>query len=358
MNYAKRINAVLKQMEKEKADWFFITNLTNVQYLSGYTGSHGILLLSHDKRCILTDGRYTVQVYKEVKDFEPVFQGNRKEHEAIQETTGDLSAKTVWFEANHCSFSNYQKLKDNFKIKEFIGKKDVVESQRMIKDEDEIATIRKALQVAEEAFIRTIPQIKEGMTERELAHSIEHEMWIGGATKESFDSLILFGERSAMCHGKPSDNKLKKGDLILMDFGCVIDHYCSDITRMLCLGHPADEIQSMYECVYQANQAAEDFVKHGIEGKQGDKAARDVIDATGREKQFMHGLGHGVGLEIHEDPRMSPLSEHILETGNVVTVEPGVYIEGLGGIRLEDMIVIQPDRCEVLNRTAKEMIIL
>ncbi|MBD3266330.1 M24 family metallopeptidase [bacterium] len=358
MDYKKRLNNILSLMDKENADWFFVTYLPNVLYLSGYSGSHGILLISQENQYILTDGRYTEQVKNEVQDYEAVIQGDRKEHAAIQDIIGDVSEKTVWFEADHYTFAEYQQILDEIPIRDFVGKKNMVESLRMVKDKEEITCLKNALRVAEEAWLRVIPQIREGMTERELAHLIEHEMWVGGAAKESFESLILFSPHSSLCHGKPSNTELNKGDTILMDFGCVVDHYCSDITRMLAFGQPSREFQDMYNCVYKANQAAEEQIKAGINGPDAHIFAKEVIKQAGREKQFMHGLGHGVGMEIHEDPRLSPLSEHTLKAGNVVTVEPGVYVEGIGGVRLEDMVVIREDGCEVLNQTSKDLVIL
>jgi Xaa-Pro aminopeptidase len=358
MNYQNRKNAVLKKMTQENADWFFVTNLTNVQYLSGFTGSHAVLMLHPDRQYILTDGRYSEQVVKQVKEYEIIIQGTRKEHEAMKDTVGDISNELVWFESTHCSYDIYETLKEKLSIQNMIGQKDIIEPLRAVKDDEEIACIKKALTVAETALEKAIGQIQEGMTERELAHILEHEMWSQGAPKESFESLILFGPHSSLCHGRPSDTRLQKGDTVLMDFGCVIDGYCSDITRTVFFGTPSDELIKMYACVLEANQNAEEHIQAGTTGKQADLYAREIIQKAGREKQFVHGLGHGVGLEIHEDPRLSYLSEHTLQEGNVVTVEPGVYVQNLGGIRIEDMIVVRKDGCELLNRFPKDMIIV
>ncbi|MGC9326925.1 MAG: M24 family metallopeptidase [Candidatus Hinthialibacter sp.] len=234
-----------------------------------------------------------------------------------------------------------------------------MEQLRAVKDGDEIEAIRRALHIAEAAFHKALEVIREGMTERELAHFLLNEMWRGGAVKESFDPLVLFGPRSSLCHGKPSDRPLENGDVALMDFGCLTpDGYNSDITRTVFFGRPSSELKEMYECVQAANQAAEDHLHANLSGAEGDQLAREVIRQAGREEQFMHGLGHGVGLEIHEAPRMSPLSESDLAAGNVITVEPGVYAAGTGGVRIEDMIILREDGCEVLNTSTKEMIVL
>jgi len=345
-------------MEQENADWFFVTNLVNVRYLSGFTGTHGVLLIHPERRYILTDGRYGEQVQQEVIEYEPVIQGNRKEIEAIRDTVGDLSSDRVWIEAENCTLSRLEELQSTLPARAYVGQKNVVEALRAVKEEAEIDAIRRALGVAEQAFEKALGFIREGITERELAHFLEDEMWKGGAAKESFESLILFGPNSSLCHGKPSDRRLKKGEVVLMDFGCVIDGYCSDITRTVFLGDPGKPFKSLYKCVQMANARAAEAIRPGITGVQGDEFARDIIRKAGHEDLFVHGLGHGVGLEIHEAPRLSPLYDKEIQTGNVVTIEPGIYLPGLGGIRIEDMAVVRDHGCEVLNQSTKEMIVL
>lgn len=358
MNYQKRIDTVLDRMTREKADWFFVTNLFNVRYLSGFTGSHGVLLIHRDRRYILTDGRYAEQVVKEAPDFEAVIQGDRNEIDAIEETVGDLSIQTVWFEREHCSYDRYITTTETIPAKAYIGVKDIVESQRAVKDAHEIKLMRQALKIAEDALAAVLGHIHEGMSERELAHALEDEMWKAGAAKESFDSLVLFGPNSSLCHGKPGGRTLRKGDIVLMDFGSVWQGYCSDITRTFFFGEPDSERKAMYACVLEANRTASAHIKAGIPGNEADEFARGVIRKTGRGDQFAHGLGHSLGLEIHEFPRMSPLFDAPLQAGNVITIEPGVYVPGLGGIRIEDTVVITNDGCEVLNRSSKEITIL
>ncbi len=359
MNHLARTIQIQQLMQKENADWFLVTHLHHVRYLSGFTGSFAILLLHRDRRYILTDGRYSEQVVKEVRDYEAVIQGKRKEIEAIRDIIGDLTQQTLWFESDYFSVTRYSALCEHIPAKSYVPKRGIVESLRCIKDEEEIASIRHALQIAEEAFEKALSFIHEGMSERELAHFLLEAMWQRGAVKESFDPLILFGARSSLCHGKPSHNTLKKGDTVLMDFGCLMpDGYNSDITRTVFWGQPTTEQKDMYQCVLAANLAAENQLRAGIHGIQGDRFAREIIQQAGRENQFVHGLGHGVGLEIHEAPRLSPISEYELVPRNVVTVEPGVYIAGQGGIRIEDMVVIRENGCEVLNRSSKTMLIL
>ncbi len=358
MNYDSRTIKILSLMAEFKADWFFVTSLFNIRYLSGFTGSHGVLLIGREKRYILTDGRYQEQVKNEVSGYEPVIQGNRQELDAIAETVGDLSNQTVWFESDHCTFSRYKGMKSKIPGAKFVAKKDIVESLRKIKDEEEIAEIRRALETAEHALEGVVGQIREGMTERELAHLLEDEMWRNGARKESFETLVLFGRRTSLCHGKPSDNRLQFGEAVLMDFGCILDGYCSDITRMAFLGRPDDDFRNMYAAVLAANRNVEEKIRPGMSGVEADMLARQVTRGAGYEGLFLHSLGHGVGLEIHEYPRLSPIYETALCAGSVVTVEPGLYIPDQGGIRIEDMIVIREDGCEVFNRISKDLILL
>jgi Xaa-Pro aminopeptidase len=359
MDYKSRTSSVVKTIKQGGADWFFVTDMSNVRYLSGFTGSSASLLISLDQQYILTDGRYTEQVSREVSEYQVVIQGNRKEMQAISDIIGDASDKIIWFEADNYTVARFTALQEAIPVKSFIPKRSVVELLRVVKEESEILALKQALKLAEDAFQEALDEIHEGMSERELARFLLDEMWRAGAVKESFDPLVLFGARSSMCHGKASDNKLKRGDVILMDFGCLMpDGYNSDITRTIFFGQPSDELKNMYQCVFDANRAAEEHICAGISGVEADEYARDVIRKAGRVDQFMHGLGHGVGLEIHESPRLSPLADHQLESGHVVTVEPGVYVAGTGGIRIEDMIVIRDNGCEIMNNSTKELLVL
>lgn len=358
MDYRVRKAAILARMVESQIDWFFVSNLFNIRYLSGFSGSRALLLISPERQLIFTDGRYQEQVASQVSEFEPVIEGRRKEYEALRDILGDLSAKRVWFEAEHVSHARFLDFTEKLPAREYLPARRTIEILRRVKEEAEIDAMRRALSVAENAYRRAMAQVREGMTERELGHLIEHEMWAAGAEKESFESLVLFGERGSLPHGKPSNRALRKGDAILTDFGCEVDGYCSDITRMASLGAPSDELRSMCAAVREANLRAAEAIRAGVTGVEADKAARQVIEAAGRGDQFIHGLGHGVGLQVHEAPRLSYLSEDTLEAGNVVTIEPGVYVPGVGGVRLEDMGVVRQDRCEILNETPPELLVL
>lgn len=358
MNYLKRTEAIVGRMQEEHLDWLIVSNLKNIRYLSGFTGSHAMLLIGPDKRYIVTDGRYDEQVRFEVKNYEPVIQGQRKELEAAHDTLGDISSQRLGFEAEHVSYARVDEIKAALPAADYLPKRGWVEELRMVKDAEEIEIIRKALRIAEESLQSILVNMEEGISERELAHRLEDEMWRRGAEQKSFDTIVLFGARSSLPHGKPSENKLKAGDIVLMDFGCIVQGYCSDITRTVFFGKPTDEQKAMYDCVHQAQRNAERNLRAGLHSKDSDELARSVIRNAGRENEFMHGLGHGVGLDIHEAPRLSNLANHTMAPGHVVTIEPGVYIAGVGGIRIENMAVIKEKNCEVLNQSSTEMMIL
>lgn len=358
MDYKRRTQQIIQQLDANHLDWFMVNGLKNVRYLSGFTGSHGVLLISAEKQYIVTDGRYTEQVQQEVKDYKPIIQGKRKELETVRDALGSVSSKRVAFEAEHISYSKYQEMTEQIQAWEWVPTRNGVEELRACKDADEIEIIRRALKIAEDSRETVLKEIKEGMTERELAHRLEEEMWKRGAYDKSFDTIVLFGKRSSLPHGKPSDARLKKGDLILTDFGCVVDGYCSDITRMAFFGEPSEEIRKMYHLVNSARQSAEEKIKAGISTREADEFARKVIRNAGREEEFMHGLGHGVGLEIHESPRLSYISDVELKEGHVVTVEPGIYVAGVGGIRIENMMVVGKDKSEILNRSTTDLVVI
>jgi len=356
--FQERTQKIVDRMQAEEIDVMLVHNLHNIRYLSGFSGSHAVLVIEPTRWTIVTDGRYTEQVGGEVADYHAEIQGKRNLLKTVQDVLGETSSKRVGIEAGHLRLAAFEELNGAITVKEWVKTQKLVESLRMVKDEEEINTLRRALAVAESALQAVLPKIREGMTERELAHFIEDEMWNLGAKKESFETIALFGARSSLPHGQPSDIKLEKGDTILIDFGCVLDGYCSDITRMVFMGEPSEEIKEMFGCVQLAQKSALENLKAGLNCKAADEAARNIIRSAGREEQFMHGLGHGVGIEIHEAPRLSYLSDETLETGHVVTVEPGVYAKDVGGIRLENMAVITPGGCEVLNDSSTDMLVL
>lgn len=356
MDYISRVQRISDQLQTEKVNWLIVQNLTNIRYLSGFSGSHAVLLISPEKKIIVSDGRYQEQIKQEVVGFETVMEGERHDIDVLTEILG--GAQHVWIEGEHCSVERFNKIDERLPGTTLEAKKYLIEAMRITKDKDEIAVIKKALALAENALQQVFPQITEGMTERKLANILEHEMWKLGAEKESFETLVQFGPRTSLPHGKPSDATLKPGQNILMDFGCILNGYCSDITRMAYFGEPSDEMKTIHNLVKQANENAANHIREHMTTIQADEFARSVIQEGGYGDQFFHGLGHGLGIDIHEDPRLTYRSDETLKAGNVVTIEPGIYIEGTGGVRLEDTAVITEDGCEILNQSSKEMLIL
>ena len=359
-SYAKRRDRLQARIGDRDVDAFVVTQLSNVRYLSGFSGSHAILVLRPDGGTIISDGRYQQQIASEVTGLEVEIQGTRQDLTALTDVLKAHTQKSarIGVEASDVSQARYQALSKNVTPRTLVPVLGVVEALRRVKDEGEIDLVRQALVMAEESIRSAWQTVREGMTERELAHEIEHQMWLRGAEKESFDSLVLFGERSSLPHGKPGERPLRPGDIVLTDIGCLLRGYCSDITRTCCFRSVPDEFEEAYEAVREAVGLAEEGLTAGMTCRDADALARDSLTSTGRGDLFIHGTGHGVGLDIHEAPRLSKMSEETLSANELVTVEPGIYIEGWGGIRIEDMVVVRDGGCERLNQDSTELVIL
>ncbi len=356
--YVQRRGRLISQFDALGVDVFVVSNLKNVRYLSGFSGSHAVLVLAASGGTIVSDGRYQEQIASEVTGLEIEIQGDRRDLETVVDV---LSAYTtasscVGFESVHMPFARYESLSEMLGARTLVSCPGAIEQLRRIKDEGEIGLVRKALQIAEQSIEAACHELRSGMTEREFAHSIEHQMWLAGAEKESFESLVLFGERSSLPHGKPGKRALKPGDIVLMDIGCVVDGYCSDITRTCFYGKPPKDFLAAYDAVLKAQVSAVNGLRAGLTCKDADSFARDSLSAAGRGEQYIHSTGHGVGLDIHEAPRLSQSSTERLAAGELVTVEPGVYIEGWGGIRIEDMVVVRERGSERLNCLSTDLV--
>ncbi|MFH1742296.1 MAG: aminopeptidase P family protein [bacterium] len=356
--YLNRQNLLRQRMERDGLSTFLVTHLPNVRYLCGFSGSHALLLVGMEKTVIISDGRYQEQIEREIVGAAFILQGQRRDTAAVAEMLADFPPGKVGFESHHLSVSRHTALSEARPDRDFVAATDYVEDLRIEKDDGEIDLIRQAVGIAEHAFEKVLGTIREGMTERELGHLLEDLMWQAGAETESFETLVLFGARTSLPHGKPGDTALAMGEPILMDFGCVWQGYCSDITRTVFLGDPGEEYREAYLLVQEAQQKGTNAVQPDVPCREADAAARAVFNGRGRGDQFLHSLGHGVGLEIHEAPRLAPTEEKPLRAGTVVTVEPGIYVAGWGGIRIENMVVARAGGPETLNRTSTEMIVL
>ena len=340
------MNNILKS---KNLDGAVITSPENMRYLSGFTGGEGFLLLTPDNNYIFIDGRYTVQAKEQAKGF-IVTEYSSNPFELLKE----FNLKRIGFEDINILHSTYLKLPECEKI----GISGDLIKLRCVKNDDEIEKMKKAAEIADNAFSYILNVIREGMTEKEIAAELDYYMKKNGADGNSFDTIVAFEENSALPHAQPTDRKLKNGETVLMDYGCKYDGYCSDMTRTVALGTIKDELKKIYDTVLKAQLAAEDALKAGMKCCDIDKIARDIIENAGYKNCFNHSLGHGVGLEIHETPNLSPKSNAILKPNNVVTVEPGIYIEGLGGVRIEDMVYITENGYVNFTHSPKELIIL
>ena len=339
-------------------DVLLVGNLINVRYLTGYTGSNGIALIGPDVRTFVTDFRYLEQAAAEV---DPAFDRRRStQHllEGIEEALG-AGELCLGFEAAHMTVSDHAQLRDLLPNRiELVGTNGLVEQLRAVKQPEEVAAIRAAAALADEAFEHLVAGGLAGRNERELATALEFEMRRRGAQAPSFEPIVAGGANGALPHGRPRDEAVRSGELVVIDWGAKLDGYCSDCTRTLATGAVSAEAVEVYELVLDAQLAAVDDVRPGAVGRDVDGVARAAIEAAGHGEHFGHGLGHGVGLEVHEAPRLAQPSEAVLAAGNVVTVEPGVYIPGRFGVRIEDLVVVTDDGREILTSVSKALTVV
>ncbi|MBQ7717927.1 MAG: aminopeptidase P family protein [Clostridia bacterium] len=355
MNRSHKLTEILG---RTGADAAIITSSENVFYLSGFTaGDDACLIITESGQFIITDSRYTIQAGIECPQYELV-SGSSANTKLIAEVVTKCGKKSIAFENQRMTVEMYLTLKELLPDAEFIPLNSELTQVRAVKDENEIAKMREALRLADEAFCYVYPRIKKNMRETDVAALIEEYMRRGGAQKPSFDTICASGERSAMPHGVATGKFLTENNFLTMDYGCILDGYCSDITRTVFIGTPTEYQRKMYDTVLSAQSAAEKMITEGVLGCDADKAARDVIGKAFDAKYFSHSLGHGVGIEIHELPNLSPRNKNPLNRGNIITVEPGIYIEGFGGVRIEDMAVITQGGAEIMTKSPKELIII
>lgn len=351
----KRVQAFLDKMQEKELDGIIINNLKNVYYLTGFWGSNGTVFISRDRQILVTDARYIIAAKQEVTGFE-IF-AERDELATIAKIAKDMGLSRIGFE-DEISVSYYHRMQAAFEGLELISQTQFVEALRMIKDETEIATIRKACSISDQAFHDALEFIKPGKTEIEIANFLDFRMRELGAAGLSFDTILASGINSSKPHAHPMHKPVELGEAITMDFGCLYEHYVSDMTRTIYLGHVSDEQAEIYNTVLKANQALIDQAKAGLGFCDFDKIPRDIIVEAGYGEYFTHGIGHGIGLDIHEEPYFSQTSTEVIKSGMVLTDEPGIYIEGKYGVRIEDDILITDKGCELLTLAPKELIVI
>jgi Xaa-Pro aminopeptidase len=354
-----RLQQLRALISKEGMDVLLVSQQENRRYLSGFTGSSGWLFVSQHQAILATDFRYTEQAGQESHEFE------------ILQTTGALSSwfaklamthgwRRLGFDAENTSFAIYQQLsniiKDEHLALELIPSRGIVKKLRSIKDQVEIRIISKAVELTDAAFNRALTLIRPGITEKELAWEIECFFRQNGAEGMAFDIIVATGPNSALPHASPGNRQLQPGEPILIDMGARIDGYCGDFTRTVCLGKADERLQQIYNIVLDAQQSAIKRIKSGMSGAEADMLARSVIEQAGYGDAFGHGLGHGIGLEIHESPSLSRLSTDILSNDMIFSIEPGIYIPGYGGVRIEDTVILEEGTIKVLTKSAKQLL--
>jgi Xaa-Pro aminopeptidase len=351
-----RLRAVVRA---EGWDAALVTSLVNVRYLTGFTGSNGALLVGADGTDVLcTDGRYTTQAAQQAGDVEPVI--DRRSAPRLAERAAKDGMGRLGYESHDVTVDLLATLTQAAEGAELVSVQRAVERLRAVKDDGEIALIRQACAYADRALAGLIAAsgIRPGRTEREVARDLDNRMLDLGADAPSFETIVATGPDSAIPHHRPTDRVLAAGDLVKLDFGALCQGYHSDMTRTLALGEPAGWQREVYELVAAAQRTGREAVDPGADVVAVDRAARAVIERAGHGEHFGHGLGHGVGLEIHEAPALSPLGTGTLADRMLVTVEPGVYLEGRGGVRIEDTLVVRPDGPELLTTTTKDLVVL
>lgn len=340
-------------MQEEKVDAYIVIRPENGRYLSGFTGGEATLFISLERACLLTDFRYIEQAKTQSPDFEIINSG--QDHFDSLSEIGQ-TVRRVGFEGDYVTYVDYGKLKNAFSQAELLSLPNLVSHLRSVKDESEIKLIRQAVQIADDAFAEVLKTIEIGQREEEIGLSLEFSMRRAGASGASFDFIIASGVRSALPHGTASSKRAQSGEFLTMDFGAIYQGYCSDITRTIFLGEPEDKHREVYDIVLAAQKAGIEAVIPGRTGKEVDAVARKLIEEAGYGEYFGHGLGHSVGLAIHEGPNLNKREDRVLEPGMVVTVEPGIYIPDWGGVRIEDIVLVTEKGCEVLTQAPKDFI--
>ncbi|HEX5911088.1 MAG TPA: aminopeptidase P family protein [Thermoleophilaceae bacterium] len=348
-----RAGRLAEVLERRELDSLLVSNLVNVRWLTGFTGTNGAAVVTRDRRLFLTDFRYTEQAEEQV---DPSFERLPAGRDLVGDLASQLTGR-AGFDDNHMSVATHRKLLDKVADGvELVAAGGAVEELREVKDQGELTRIAAAQELASAALERILERGLVGRTERAVALDLEQEMRQAGATGPSFPSIVASGPHGALPHAVPRDVEIAAGQLVVLDWGALLDGYCSDCTRTVATGPLEDDAAEAYELVRRAQQTGLEAVREGASCKGVDAAARDVIAAAGFGDQFGHSLGHGVGLEVHEGPTLSMRSEGDLAAGNVVSVEPGVYLPGRFGIRIEDLVAVTEDGADVFTLLTKELV--
>jgi Xaa-Pro aminopeptidase len=356
-----RLARLQRTVRDHGLDALVVTHLPNINYLIGYTGSNGILVVpAQGKPHFFTDFRYKSQVKIEVAGAKISIVDREKQLlDAFVEKQLFSDFDAVGFEEYKCPYHVYDFIRKKFRHLKLVAKREMVEQMTMIKTDDEIGAIAKAAAIGDQVFEKILDVIKPGVTELEVSAEISYQAKKLGGEGDAFEVIVASGERTALPHGIATDRKIKKNELVTIDFGCRYKGFNSDMTRTVSVGKVSTELQKIYDIVRVAQERAVEKAKPGINGRELDNVARDYITLHGYGSKFGHGTGHGIGIEVHEVPIIAQRGERfILEPGMVFTIEPGIYVDGIGGVRIEDDVLITTEGCTVLNKTTKDLIVL
>lgn len=352
----ERVKNIQNTLSEHKIDALLVTNMYNVRYLAKFTGTTGLIVITQDDAYFVTDFRYTEQAAEQAKGYS-IVKNTGPIYNEVAEIVKNNDIETLGFEGDDITFSTYEKINKliDCDLKATTG---IVEKLRQVKSEDEIKILQQAVDIAEKGYDYILGYIKPGMTEIEVSNELDFYMRKLGAVGVSFDTIVASGVRSAMPHGVASDKVIEEGDMVTIDFGCYYEGYASDMTRTFAVGDPGEELKEIYAIVQEANRRVTEAAKAGMTGAELDGIARDYISENGYGDEFGHTTGHGLGLEVHEGPAVSHRNDKKLVENNVITNEPGIYVAGLGGVRIEDDLVIKEDGVLNLNSSSKELIII
>lgn len=353
-----RLDNLRYTLSEKQIDGLFVSHVTNRRYLSGFTGSAGFLLVTHTNAMLATDFRYVEQAKNQAPDFE-VVQIKGQFEGWFPKLISELSVKTLGFEGDDVTLTTYQQLvKVARKVTpksrpRLISTEGIVEQLRAVKENEEVKSIKKAAALADAAENHACDQLKSGMTEKELAWILEKFLREEGSENLPFPIIVASGPNSALPHAQPTDRPIKEGEPVVIDLGARINGYCSDITRTICYGKPGDDLSRIYRIVLEAQASATKSIRVGMKGEEVDQIARNIIEKAGYGSSFGHSLGHGVGLDEHEHPRLGPNSKDVFVRNMVFTIEPGIYLEGWGGVRIEDMVLLEEKSPRTLTNANK-----
>ena len=355
------IKKLIDQFDELNIDGLMVTGEWNRRYLSNFTGSNGVLLISKTGIRLITDYRYFEQAGSQ-SDFDIVLHAEHTGHkhkiyDEVAKQVKDMKITKLGFEQQHVNFGNYMKLKDLIKI-EMVPTNDLVENLRMVKTPEEIEKIRYSSKITDQAYLHILKFIKPGMTELAVSEELESFISESGGATSTFSPIVASGVRGSYPHGRASDKIIEQGDMITIDFGTNYKGYWSDISRVVSIGEPAEKLKEIHQVILTSFTNCVENIKPGMTDQEVDKLMRDHLIETGFNEYSGTGTGHGIGLEVHEKPLFSVDSEKVLKPGMTITIEPGIYLPGIGGARIEDMLLVTEDGCEVLSPSTKELVIL